>query len=93
MISATSPVFVTIYARIFLKEEFGVFEVVKIVFTLVGVVIVMQPPIIFGRVDQDDQEHHFWAAGVAFIATLFAGGVVTSVRALKVHGSHDLMLS
>ena len=51
MISATSPVFVTLLARIFLQEPCGVFEVLNIIVTMVGVVIVMRPPFIFGSGD------------------------------------------
>lgn len=49
MIMAASPIWVTILGRLFLKESCGVFEVVTISATMVGIVIVMQPPILFGE--------------------------------------------
>ena len=96
-ISATSPVFVTIFARIFLKEKFGPFEVGNLVVTLVGVVIVMQPPFIFGAnevasqqaaADQHEaiagSDKHTWVAVVVLFGYVFGSAVGVTNRALKV---------
>ena len=47
MITSTTPMFVAVLGRIFLHEPCGVFEVVVIAATLVGILIVMQPPFLF----------------------------------------------
>lgn len=43
----STPVFVVIFARIFLNEPCGVFNVVTIFFTLMGVVLITRPPLLF----------------------------------------------
>ena len=50
MISSTAPIFVTFLGFILLKESCGTFELFNIMFTLIGIVIVMQPPFIFDRI-------------------------------------------
>ena len=41
------PVFVAIFARLFLKEPCGLFNVITVILTLIGVVLITIPPIIF----------------------------------------------
>ncbi len=48
VIISTAPIFASFLGCIFLKEKFGFFELLSIVATIVGVVLVMQPPEIFG---------------------------------------------
>jgi len=42
------PVFVSILARVFLGEPFGIYTCLSTVVTLLGVVIVTQPPFLTG---------------------------------------------
>lgn len=83
------PVFVAIFARIFLKEPCGFFNVVTIVLTLVGVLLITRPPFVFGThipsLASDDQtaSTDLWAAVAAFSATLFGANVYVLLRALK----------
>ena len=96
MISAASPIFVTLLARVFLKEPCGIFEVFNVTATLAGVVIVMQPPFLFGtpenQAELEYRQEHFVTAIIAFVATMFAGCIVTSVRALKVTNHYIIIL-
>lgn len=43
----STPVFVAIFARLFLREPCGTFNVVTIVLTLFGVVLITRPPLLF----------------------------------------------
>lgn len=87
MINCVRPVVITILARIFLKETFGLFEVINIAFSLIGVIFVMQPPFIFGN--QVTSEHsqaqgHFYVTLVVFGGTVAVSIASVAMRALKV---------
>lgn len=43
----STPVFVAIFARLFLREPCGVFNVITVVLTLIGVVLITRPPLLF----------------------------------------------
>lgn len=84
------PVFVAIFARIFLKEPCGLFNVITICLTLIGVVLITRPPLIFGHTivsltDNHEESEHadLWGAIAAFSATLFGANVYVLLRALK----------
>ena len=47
MITSTTPMFVAVLGRVFLKEPCGLFEAAVIAATLGGIFIVMQPPFLF----------------------------------------------
>lgn len=83
------PVFVAIFARIFLKEPCGCFNVITIILTLVGVILITRPPFIFGKhipsfaFEDQTTSTDLWAAVAAFSATLFGANVYVLLRALK----------
>jgi len=84
------PVFVAIFARIFLKEECGLFHVCTICLTLCGCVLIARPPFLFGLTDEtaieEDsglQDATFWGAVSALCGTLFAANVYVVLRSLK----------
>lgn len=85
MISASAPIFVTFLARLFLKESCGMFEVFNIILTMSGILVVMQPPILFGENEfgLEYQTHHFVAATMAVIGTLLAAIGMVVTRVLK----------
>jgi drug/metabolite transporter (DMT)-like permease len=76
------PVFVAIFARIFLKEPCGLFHVVTIFLTLIGVVLITRPPMLFGATSPGD-EYSMWGAIAAFSATIFGANAYVLLRALK----------
>lgn len=45
----STPVFVAIFARLFLKEPCGPFNVATVLLTLLGVVLITRPPLLFSR--------------------------------------------
>lgn len=81
------PVFVAIFARIFLKETCGFFNIITICLTLVGVVLITRPPLIFQHSlslnNHDNVSEDLWGAIAAFTATLFGANVYVILRALK----------
>lgn len=48
----STPVFVVIFAKLFLNEPCGAFNVVTIFFTLMGVVLITRPPLLFNGMDE-----------------------------------------
>lgn len=83
MIGLSAPLFVAVLGRIFLKEPCGVFETINITVCLIGTVIVMQPPFLFGSVSAYTTSD-FLTALIVFGATL-AGSISTvATRSLKV---------
>lgn len=90
----STPVFVSIFARLFLKETCGIFNVATVILTLVGVVLITRPPIIFGDTvpsladDQTvliDGNNNFgvWGPVAALTSTLFGANAYVLLRALK----------
>lgn len=90
----STPVFVAIFARLFLKEPCGYFNVVTIILTLIGVVLITRPPFIFGDdaaisstsiADQNilTKQYDVWGPVAALSSTLFGANVYVLLRALK----------
>lgn len=85
------PVFVAIFARLFLKEPCGLFNVISVCLTLIGVVLITRPPLLFGHSipalasspDHEEQNSDVWGAVAAFSATLFGANAYVLLRALK----------
>uniref|UniRef100_A0A1A9WQY8 EamA domain-containing protein n=1 Tax=Glossina brevipalpis TaxID=37001 RepID=A0A1A9WQY8_9MUSC len=68
----------------FLKEQFSIFNVIAIVLTLVGVVLITRPPFIFGETSPSALESERYVGPVAAISsTLFGANVYLLLRALK----------
>lgn len=86
----SSPVFVAIFARVFLKELCGIFNVVTVILTLIGVILITRPTILFGNsvpslIDEQIIDKHFgiWGPVAALSATLFGANAYVLLRALK----------
>nr|XP_023024453.1 solute carrier family 35 member G1 [Leptinotarsa decemlineata] len=81
------PVFTGIFARMFLKEPCGLFNIFSVVLTLIGVVFITRPPILFGdtvnSLGETGQRPEMWGAVAAFSATLFGANAYVLLRALK----------
>lgn len=88
----TLSVFVAIFARLFLKEPCGLFNVITVVLTLIGVVLITRPTFLFGDgvqslVDEDIIESNYrtkiWGPVSALSSTLFGANAYVLLRALK----------
>ncbi|ENN72564.1 hypothetical protein YQE_10904, partial [Dendroctonus ponderosae] len=81
------PVFTSIFARMFLKEPCGWFNVFSVIVTLIGVVLITRPPMIFGNtiasLGDNGQAPEIWGAVAAFSSTLFGANAFVILRALK----------
>lgn len=85
-------VFVAIFARLFLKEPCGLFNVITVILTLIGVVLITRPTFLFpdgvqSLVDEDmiDSSYraNIWGPVSALSATLFGANAYVLLRALK----------
>ncbi|XP_031626493.1 solute carrier family 35 member G1 [Contarinia nasturtii] len=87
----STPVFVAIFANLFLKEPCGLFNAFTILLTLFGVVLITRPSMIFGDTmsgftDElfiDDEHDNMWGAVAAIASTLFGANAYVTLRALK----------
>ncbi|KAH8257929.1 hypothetical protein KR038_003171 [Drosophila bunnanda] len=83
----STPVFVAIFARAFLKEPCTLFNVLTINLTLVGVVLITRPPFFFGgsgeSEDVSGKTYDIWGPVAAISSTLFGANVYILLRALK----------
>lgn len=62
----STPVFVALFAWIFLKEPCGVFNVITIALTLCGIVLITRPRAIFGQTgtsEEDSIEYNLFGPG------------------------------
>ncbi|XP_026477779.1 solute carrier family 35 member G1 [Ctenocephalides felis] len=80
------PVFVAIFARLFLKEPCGPFNVISIILTLIGVILITKSELVLDK-DTDSESNNntsdVWSVVAAFSATLFGANVYVLLRALK----------
>lgn len=89
----STPVFVAIFARLFLKEPCGLFNVVTVILTLIGVLLITRPSSIFGNsvpslIDEqinetDKNVYAIWGPVSALSSTLFGASAYVTLRALK----------
>lgn len=87
----STPVFVAIFANLFLREPCGIFNVFTISLTLFGVVLITRPSIIFGDTVAslsdnqvaDYDRNNVWGAVAAISSTLFGASAYVTLRALK----------
>lgn len=82
------PIFVAIFARIFLKEPCGLFHVITIILTLLGVVLIAKPPILFSDPNKNDdgfteENYNVYGPISALGSTIFGANAITLLRALK----------
>ncbi|KAK9499071.1 hypothetical protein O3M35_003584 [Rhynocoris fuscipes] len=82
------PVFVSVFALVFLKEPCDAFSVLTICLTLTGVLLITRPMSIFGSsVPSLGSEDHIstdlWGGISAFSATLFGANAYILLRVLK----------
>jgi len=85
MISAASPVWVVIFARVFLKEPLKPFDIINVFMTLLGIVFIIRPPFIFGYDPLFELNNQYYIAGtiVFFGSVLFQSNVYIMLRMLK----------
>ncbi|XP_045770222.1 solute carrier family 35 member G1 [Maniola jurtina] len=79
------PVFVALFARVFLKEPCGIWNTVSIVLTLVGVILITHPPFIFGESESVGNPNYNSLRGAiaAFVSTIFGANAYVLLRVLK----------
>ena len=84
MISAASPIWTVIFARVFLKEPLKLIDVFNVLITLTGILFIIRPPLIFGT---DPLGHvdpsYYLAACVVLAGTLLQSTVYIILRMLK----------
>ncbi|XP_064098540.1 solute carrier family 35 member G1 [Macrobrachium rosenbergii] len=77
------PVFVAVFAKVFLGEPCGLFHGVVILLTVAGVVLIARPPFIFGSLSDAYTTENWWGAAAAIFGTVVAANVYVILRVLK----------
>ena len=76
-----APVFVFIFARIFLKEPFKIINLSLLLVTLVGVLLIVRPTFLFGSFVENPM--HWKGPILALISTLLSSNIYVVLRRLK----------
>lgn len=80
------PVFVALFARVFLKEPCGIWNTISIILTLIGVILITHPPFLFGEdstTEHSDNYNSLKGAVAAFVSTIFGANAYVLLRVLK----------
>ncbi|XP_045454098.1 solute carrier family 35 member G1 [Melitaea cinxia] len=79
------PVFVALFARVFLKEPCGIWNTISIILTLIGVILITHPPFIFGNTQLETNQNYNSLRGAiaAFVSTIFGANAYVLLRVLK----------
>ncbi|XP_071532819.1 solute carrier family 35 member G1 [Panulirus ornatus] len=77
------PVFVAVFARVFLGEPCGLFHGVVIILTVAGVILIARPPLLFGSLSDAYTSENWWGAAAAIGGTVVAANVYVILRVLK----------
>jgi len=86
IIVATRPIFVSLSAKMFLKESCGLMEILSMVLMLSGIILVVQPPIIFQGVHEDSDSSDpagGTAAIFVLLTTILASNITVIIRRLR----------
>ena len=85
MISATSPMFTTIQARIFLKEKISSSDIINILLVFAGIIFIVKPPFIFGQSEMytQDPEAVYAIIAICLGSMFLQSSVYTILRMLK----------
>lgn len=87
----SAPVFVAIFARIFLKEKCSMFQAVVILLTIGGVTLITRPPWLFGNLSHTYTSSEWKGVIAAFAGTIVAANVYVMLRALR-HLHYSIIL-
>lgn len=95
VIILSMPVFVCIFARVFLKESCGIFHIVSIGITLIGIAFTSKIDIILGLTSSIDvnSKDEFWGLLFSMGATIIGASVYIFVRKVKECHNSVIMLN
>ncbi|RWS04265.1 solute carrier family 35 member G1-like protein, partial [Dinothrombium tinctorium] len=82
-ITFSAPVFVSIFARILLKEPFGILQLITLVTTLCGGFLISRPSFIFGTNEKIEAKNHLIGTLLAFACAVFAALVFVMLRKMQ----------
>ncbi|XP_043243217.1 solute carrier family 35 member G1-like [Amphibalanus amphitrite] len=77
------PVFVGVFARVFLREPCGWLQAATVTVTLAGMLLITRPSAVFGSAGADAGGAHLLGSALAFTSTLAGANVYVTMRLLK----------
>ncbi|XP_074089436.1 solute carrier family 35 member G1 [Macrotis lagotis] len=94
VITFSSPVFTSLFAWIYLKEKYSLWDLFFTIFAIAGVVLIARPPFLFGSNTTEIEESHFYRLRGALAAVGAAMcGALTLVILRKVGKSVHYLLN
>ncbi|KAJ8982046.1 hypothetical protein NQ317_001741 [Molorchus minor] len=83
------PVFTGIFARMFLKEPCGLFNVFSVILTLIGVVFITRPPSLFGNtvdsLGDNGESPEIWGCRCSILSDFIRGKRLRSAQSTEGH--------
>ena len=84
MVASSRPVWVILFSRLFLKEAWGVLDVVLMVLMMTGVVFVIKPPFMFSsEAGTAYDEPAMWSAVAVLITTALSSNTTIILRKMR----------
>ena len=80
MLGSVSPLTTSLLAKLFLSEPFGLFEAGNLLLIVAGIVLVMQPTLVFGSGGREFTSMEVTASAVVLVTSLLAGGITVVLR-------------
>ncbi|OCT71763.1 solute carrier family 35 member G1 [Xenopus laevis] len=94
VITFSSPAFTCIFACIFLKERCTIWDIVFMLFTITGVILIARPPFLFGSLDESlDYDYADHMKGTIAAVSSAVGASLTLVVLRKMGKSVHFLLS
>ena len=63
----TAPLYTPVFSKIFLKEKYSLVNIIALIFSLLGLVFIVQPPFLFGESDSNSEDD---ASSVIFYVSI-----------------------
>jgi drug/metabolite transporter (DMT)-like permease len=85
----STPIFVAIFSRIFLGEKCGLFNIITISITVLGIIFVAKPPSLFSENEVDETKstttykNYFLALIAALFSAIFTANAMIIIRMLR----------
>lgn len=84
----TAPVFANLFAMYFLKEKFDSTQGITMIMSLLGTLLVLKPPFLFGSdstVVNNEDQNRFFGGMCSLVTALMAAGIINLLRNLRNH--------
>ncbi|KAH3745311.1 solute carrier family 35 member G1 [Pelomyxa schiedti] len=90
VINLTTAIFTALWAFVLLKEKIGIIEVLAMILSLIGVVLIVRPPVIFRTAENTDVVQRLIGASVGLLSAILMALAFALTRKVA-HAAHQLV--